>query len=379
MIYTTSETMRSIRTALREGKGEAAISAEWLKSRAESSAARPTACITDHPSPAVSGDPHDYFSEGPYWWPDPANPGGRYIRRDGVVNPERFHHHAGAFGQIFTDSLLLALSAYHLGNTGHLAVLYSKLDAFFLNPATRMNPNMNHAQAIRGISNGRGIGIIEAVGMHRLIFAMELLREMNEDNPTIRGMYEWLRAFYTWLRTSENGLSEKRTLNNHSMWYTSITIALARLLDDAEGFAADCDYYGELMQIELTDEGAFRDEITRTNALSYCCFNLSAAASICEIAHFAGVDLWNRSYGTGRSMADAVRWLAPFLIDPSGWQYQQINGKTGDAPTAIYAASVRLTDPEARDAALRVLDAAKDLDPRRAATPVGPTEYYFCR
>ena len=35
--------------------------------------------------------PHDYFSEGDYWWPDPKNPGGPYIRRDGFSNPANFN------------------------------------------------------------------------------------------------------------------------------------------------------------------------------------------------------------------------------------------------------------------------------------------------
>src|SRR5436305_1129232 len=37
-----------------------------------------------------SGDKHDYYSVGPYWWPDPSKPDGLpYIRRDGEVNPAR--------------------------------------------------------------------------------------------------------------------------------------------------------------------------------------------------------------------------------------------------------------------------------------------------
>ena len=38
-----------------------------------------------------SGDIHDYMSLGPYWWPDTTKSDGLpYIRRDGVVNPERY-------------------------------------------------------------------------------------------------------------------------------------------------------------------------------------------------------------------------------------------------------------------------------------------------
>ena len=30
-----------------------------------------------------AGGLHDYYSEGDYWWPDPENPKGPFIRRDG--------------------------------------------------------------------------------------------------------------------------------------------------------------------------------------------------------------------------------------------------------------------------------------------------------
>src|SRR5437764_6815050 len=40
--------------------------------------------VTAAQSPRSAGGPHDFFSEGDYWWPDPNNPGGPYIQRDGM-------------------------------------------------------------------------------------------------------------------------------------------------------------------------------------------------------------------------------------------------------------------------------------------------------
>src|SRR5262245_23111240 len=52
--------------------------------------------ITAASSPRSAGGRHDYFSEGDYWWPDPDNPEGPYIQRDGMTNPDNFvaHRHA---------------------------------------------------------------------------------------------------------------------------------------------------------------------------------------------------------------------------------------------------------------------------------------------
>ena len=54
---------------------------------------RTIAAIAASRSPA---GPQDYYSEGDYWWPDPANPGGAYIRRDGRSNPDKFDGHRDA-------------------------------------------------------------------------------------------------------------------------------------------------------------------------------------------------------------------------------------------------------------------------------------------
>ena len=379
MIYTTSEAMRSIAATIREGKGRAGMSAAYLRWKAAEAAARRTECLTDFVSPAVSGNNHDFFSEGPYWWPDPKNPGGPYIRRDGEFNPGRFEEHYRVLHVVCQDAQILTLAGYHLDNPAYIDAALAKMHAFFVAPETRMNPHFEYAQAIRGVCNGRGIGIIDAKCLHQVIFALDLLREMKVENETTAGMLAWCADMYHWLRTSKNGIDEKYHGNNHSIWYAALTMALARLLEDEEGFVSDCEYFAEMMDKQLTEEGAFRDETTRTNAFTYCCFNLSGAASICEIAHFAGVDLWNRDFGGGKSMSATIRWIAPFFVSPYKWQFQQINGMVGDAPAAMLAASVRLSDEEGVAAAKRAMRARSSYDPYRYMGPVGPTEFYFAK
>src|SRR5213594_3592179 len=56
--------------------------------------------VTSHRPDDVKADPHDYYSEGPYWWPDPKNPRGPYIRKDGERNPNRFQHNRSDLGDM---------------------------------------------------------------------------------------------------------------------------------------------------------------------------------------------------------------------------------------------------------------------------------------
>ena len=51
------------------------------------------ATVTAAQSKRSTGGPHDFFSEGDYWWPDPTNPDGAYIQKDGMTNPDNFVEH----------------------------------------------------------------------------------------------------------------------------------------------------------------------------------------------------------------------------------------------------------------------------------------------
>ena len=58
---------------------------------------------------APSGNPHDYFSEGTYFWQNPADPDGPYLHLDGQANPNRFHQHLDEFGWLADTVLDLVL------------------------------------------------------------------------------------------------------------------------------------------------------------------------------------------------------------------------------------------------------------------------------
>ncbi len=52
--------------------------------------------VTDFVAERSLGGIHDFYSEGDYWWPDPQNPDGPYIQRDGESNPDNFTAHRKA-------------------------------------------------------------------------------------------------------------------------------------------------------------------------------------------------------------------------------------------------------------------------------------------
>ena len=106
--------------------------------------------VTDSFCERSAGGIHDFYSEGDYWWPDPLNPGGPYIQKDGQTNPENFNSHR--FAMIKLSETLATLTAAWL--LTHDQIYADKalehLNAWFVNPATAMNPNLLYAQAIYG-------------------------------------------------------------------------------------------------------------------------------------------------------------------------------------------------------------------------------------
>src|SRR5688500_14326382 len=100
-------------------------------------------------SPRSAGGRHDFYSEGDYWWPDPNNPNGPYIQRDGQTNPDNFvaHRHA----MIRLSQIIGSLgSAYVMsGDDRYVAHAFFHAKAWFVDSTTMMNPSLNFAQAIQ--------------------------------------------------------------------------------------------------------------------------------------------------------------------------------------------------------------------------------------
>src|SRR5947208_9942125 len=177
-----------------------------------------------------SGDKHDYMTQAPYFWPDPKSPNGLpYIRRDGERNPEinkiTDHH---SLDQIEATTETLALAYYFKGDEAYATKAVELLRAFFLDPGTRMNPNLEYAQFIPGVNTGRGIGLIETRGLTRVVDAAGLLagsKALTKDDE--RGLRDWFGKFLQWMLDSKNGREESAANNNHGTYYDVQIVSFA--------------------------------------------------------------------------------------------------------------------------------------------------------
>ncbi|HEV8592190.1 MAG TPA: alginate lyase family protein [Pyrinomonadaceae bacterium] len=274
-----------------------------------------------------SGDKHDYMSQAPYFWADPGKKDGLpYIRRDGERNPEinKITDHK-SMDQMVSAVDALSLAYYLKGNEAYATKAVQILRAFFLDPATRMNPNLQYAQGIPGINTGRGIGLIETVGLTRVVDSIGLLDGSKAlSHPDKKGLEDWFSRFLQWMQESKNGRDESAAQNNHGTHYDLQVASYALFLgknDIAKNILEAAKQKRIAKQIE--SDGRQPLELARTKAWSYSVMNLRGLIQLATLGTHVGVDLWNYETKDGRSIRRALDFLYPYSVGEK-WKYQQI-------------------------------------------------------
>ena len=280
----------------------------------------------------VSAGAHDYVSEGPYWWPDPKNPTGPYIRKDGERNPGRFLGNRNDLGKMTDSVLALGMGAFLLGKTGCAEHANRVLGTWFVDPATRMNPNLEFGQMVRGVNTGRGTGIIDTVGLiHAAQGAVLLEAAGGLDSGVAAGMRQWFGDYLNWMNSSQKGKDEKKSGNNHATWWTAQAATYAAFTRNSELLNMCWEHYRTyLVPTEIEPNGSCPREEARTASLSYSSMNLDAFATVCRVAQMAGVELWHFQAPTGGSVVRAFHYLMPYVERPDRWKKEQINKYSAD-------------------------------------------------
>lgn len=311
-----------------------------------------------------SGDKHDYMSRAPYFWPDPAKPDGLpYIRRDGEHNPEirKISDHDD-FGRMANDARALALAYYLTGNSAYADRSVLLLRTWFLNPATRMNPNLEFAQGIPGINTGRGIGIIESRALMYVTDAVGLLAGSQSWSAADQSAFEaWLTKYLNWMRNSDKGKAEDAAKNNHGTWYDLQLVDFALFLGNPSLAVETLQRVKtKRIAVQIEPDGRQPLELSRTNAWGYSNGNLDGLTQLATLGSQVGVDLWNFSTPDGRSIRAAIDFLLPYALGQKKWDYQQISGfQAGSLLHILARASTPYNDAN-YEAAARKLAPTRD-------------------
>jgi hypothetical protein len=277
--------------------------------------------VTAHQCERSMGGIHDFYSEGDYWWPDPENPDGPYIQRDGQTNPNNFVAHRKAMRNmsIWVPTLV---AAYKItGDTKYADHAIRHLKAWFVDEATMMNPSLLYAQAIKGRVTGRGIGIIDTLHLTEVARAIQVLEALGYLSGTdLDGIKNWFEDYLKWMTTHEYGIAERDNGNNHSTCWVVQVGSFANLVDDQQQLAFCRDFYKKtLLPGQMAPDGSFPRELRRTKPYGYSLFNLEAMAMVCQILSVPEDNLWKYETDDGLSIGLGLEYMYPYMVDKSKW------------------------------------------------------------
>lgn len=319
-----------------------------IVAQADAALGQPVINVVDEGALPPSGDPHDYFSYSTYWWPDPENPDGPYIWRDGEVNPDRYTSDVSRIETMADAVAALVPAWYFTGDDRYAESAVQRLRAWFLDPETKMNPNMRFGQKRRGHDYNSHSGIIEALRMRWVVDCAILLESYpGWTDEDAAGLRNWFGDFSTWLVESFEGQEEAMQPNNHGTWYNYQLILFSLYGGKPELARAHLEQMPARIFGQVFMDGRQPQELIRTRSLSYSIYNARGLIGVARLGRHLDVDLFAFRSTEGRSIRLAIDYLEPFIFGEQEWPAMQIREVgTGSAAQMYRGAALGFQERE---------------------------------
>jgi hypothetical protein len=294
-----------------------------------------------------SGDKHDYMSMGPYWWPNPDTKDGLpYIRKDGQTNPSSKNGNTDSVRMQFmcNGAQNLALAYYFSGDKKYADKAAAFIRTWFLDPATRMNPNLRFGQAVPGVVDGRGIGLIDTRNFWMVIDAVGLIQASGALKPAeVDALKAWFSEFATWMVVSPTAREEFAWGNNHGTFFDAQLANYALFIGDTDlATRVVKDAQTLRMAAQIARDGKIWYELERTQPYHYTVFNLEAQTRLARYSEQVKLETntWNLVQDE-RSIKTAVDYAVGFVKDPKSWPFKDMKGVEFDSALNLILQSAR--------------------------------------
>jgi Alginate lyase len=279
----------------------------------------------------VSTDKHDYYSLATYYWPNPDTTDGcPYIHKDGQWGPTiTTTGDLMAWANTWQSLRYLTLAWWYTGKSAYADRAELLVRTWFLNSATKMNPNMNFGQVVPCTTTGRKEGVLEM--SQALTQVMDGIRILDTGAPGWTaadrdGMKAWFTAYLTWSTTSSIGIGETKATNNHGTWKDLQDAALRYYLGQTSAATTLVNSVkANRINKQIDSAGKQPMELKRTRPWHYVNYNLQGLVRLAELGRKLGVNLWSYTGSNGGSMVKAVDFLIPYGTNAKSWPYPDLD------------------------------------------------------
>jgi len=280
----------------------------------------PTPLTTFH-SPHSPATPNDFYSE-----PDdlaaPSSPAFT-AHRDALFTLSR------TVATLTAASVLTQTTQPDPRYATHAA---DHLRAWFLTPATRMNPNLQYGQrtpkASPGHFNGNFKGLVETIPLAEVAQSIPFLASSSALTPDeLSTLRAWFADYLKWLTEDPLATLARDQKDHHGSSWLLQSAACAHLT--ATGLTSDDSNLNLLrhrfrtvtLRAQLHATGKFPNEVATPNPYRNSLFNLDLLSAACDLLSTRFESVWDYELQDGPGMRTAIAFHAPFIANRSSWPY----------------------------------------------------------
>lgn len=280
--------------------------------------------VTDK-TKCISGDKHNYESLSPYWWPDPKNPKGPYIARDGEYNPEFKQYDAPRLGQLKSNLTTCSQAFFLTGDARYYDFFCRQLDVWFINPDTRMTPNFEYCQFIPGRNNGRGNpqGMADTYNFNDMLESIRLVDAVRSiGKERMKALKTWFGDFAYWMQTSEYGKKTQSFKNGQLLTFDTTLYNMFIFTGQKSARKAIFKAFPEKrVNTQIEDDGKMPEALRRTRGFFYSVHNLQRFVDFMALAGADGKRLSKKDLDRIKLAFD---YITPFAYNHESFPYSQI-------------------------------------------------------
>lgn len=279
---------------------------------------KPILVITTKTYMVDTKDKHNFNSVAPYWH---QQPDGDWERIDGKGNglskkigdTEKLQKGIGTVVPALALAYVASNNPDEKEKFAARAMEYCQ--KFFLDPATRMNPNLDYAQLIPGHNKIRVETAVEGEKLVDIVDALLLLQSSKHYTPEFdRQIRGWFGEMADWMVHSPTGKqSDRKVSGNIGVIYETMRAAFAIFSGDTTYAAKRYPRIKERLFSEMNADGGLYRELDRKKPNMYSNKALQAWVRLFRILSVQGLDVWNLEED-GKSLEKAILFMVPYMM-----------------------------------------------------------------